>query len=817
MSRDEWREFIKVLDIAKNYPGMQGIGYAQMLSPAQVPIIERKMRDEGFSSFIVKPKGEREQYSAILFLEPLDIRNKEAIGYDMFSESTRREAMEKARDTGKASMSGRVTLVQEIDEDVQAGMLIYLPLYQKKAKIDTVEERRKALLGYVYSPYRMDNLMEHIVHDNALVGFDIYDTEKKTPEHLLYSSLNTQSYPSLYRSNKKLKINGRIWYINFYSTPEYEKLHSMVTPLMTTSGVLFVIMLLLMIITFLIKNRIVILEQSQTLNKLTQALEQSPNSTVITDINGVIEYVNDAFVSTTGYSKDEAFGKPPSILKSGKTADETYRTMWKTITAGKEWQGEFINKRKDGSEYIEFIKILPVFASDGSISNYMAVKEDITEKKQTEERIYYLANFDTLTGLANRYQLMERLGYMISSAKRNNEQLAVIFLDLDQFKNINDTLGHSVGDLLLTKISERIISVLREIDTVARLGGDEFMLILPDTNAVGASNVSQKVLSIIEQPIQIRNNELIVSASIGIAIYPDDGRDKETLIKNADAAMYKAKQFGRNQYAFFTKEMQQQSVRNLQLTNELHYAIERKQFYLVYQPQINIQNNTLIGAEALLRWKHPELGEISPAEFIPLAEDSGMILAIGEWVLRQAIMQTKIWNEQNDILITMAVNISAVQFRLPNLPKMVIEVLEEIGLDPSYLELELTEGIAMQNPEYAIHTISKLDEYGIKMAIDDFGTGYSSLSYLKKFKISKLKIDQGFIRDICTDPDDRAIVSATISLAKSLGLKTIAEGVETEEQLNYIKMQQCDMVQGYFFSKPLRVEEFQAYIFSRSS
>jgi len=442
----------------------------------------------------------------------------------------------------------------------------------------------------------------------------------------------------------------------------------------------------------------------------------------------------------------------------------------------------------------------------------LGIYEDITEQKCIEERIHYLANFDPLTGLPNRTQLNDHLKYALSLAKRSNGHLALMFLDLDHFKDINDSLGHSIGDALLIELAKRLRLVLRTEDTVTRLGGDEFILLLPGVDAIGAAHVAQKLLDAIAGSYWIELYDLALTASIGIALYPADGVDLETLSKSADAAMYRAKQEGRQCYRFFTQEMQARSARNLQLVNALHHALERDQLQVYYQPQVAMQNGRVIGAEALLRWQHPELGMVSPAEFIPVAEGSGLILSIGEWVLRSAVRQAKTWIDEGFGPLIMAVNLSAVQFRHPDLPELITRILDEEGLPHEYLELELTEGVAMHNPQGVIAVMNNLHERGVRMSIDDFGTGYSSLSYLKKFKVYKLKIDQSFVRDISTDPEDKAIVSAIISLAKGLGLKTIAEGVETAGQLAFLREQGCDEMQGYLFSKPVPSEQFEALL-----
>ncbi len=442
---------------------------------------------------------------------------------------------------------------------------------------------------------------------------------------------------------------------------------------------------------------------------------------------------------------------------------------------------------------------------------------DEAERKREQDQLAYLANFDVLTGLPNRTQLERNLKYALCLAKRNKGHLAVLFIDVDRFKDINDTLGHSIGDAFLIEIARRFRSILREEDTLSRRGGDEFVLVLSECSAQGAAQVAEKLLQVISHPSKIEQYDLLVTASIGIALYPEDGVDIETLAKSADTAMYRAKHEGRNTYRFFTTEMQVNARRNMELINSLRQALERDQLHLHYQPQISIQDGRIIGVEALLRWRHPELGNISPAEFIPVAEDSRLILSIGEWVLREAINQLKRWTDSGYPAMVVAVNLSAVQFRHPNLPDMVSTILREAQLPPEYLELELTERVAMHDPQEAIAVMNELHQRGIRMSIDDFGTGYSSLSYLKKFKVYKLKIDQSFVRDISTDLEDKAIVAAIIGMAKNLGMKTIAEGVETIDQLDYLQNEGCDEAQGYYFSRPHPPQQIEAFITGKNA
>ncbi len=543
-----------------------------------------------------------------------------------------------------------------------------------------------------------------------------------------------------------------------------------------------------------------------------QVFEQSGEGFLITDANRNIIMVNHAFTVITGYSEAEALGNIPRFLYVGRQDTDFYQAIWDSINTQGHWQGELLDRRKDGNVYPRWFSISRVLDVQGNVTNYIGIFSDISQHKQDEAHIQRLAHFDALTELPNRILLNDRIGIALSSAQRNRTSLAVLFVDLDHFKNVNDTLGHRIGDALLIEVAKRLKSVVRDEDTVSRLGGDEFIFVLPGTDAAGAAHVAEKLLEVIPQQYQIEQHELVITPSIGIAIYPNDGEDFDTLSKCADVAMYRAKRDGRNNYRFFTAEMQASSARSLQLENALRHALERNQLELHYQPQISLSDNRIIGAEALLRWHHPELGIISPSEFIPIAENSGQILKIGEWVLRSAVHQLKVWMDGGMAPMTMAVNLSVVQSRHLNLPAMVSQILDEAGLSPQYLELELTEGVAMEDPLGAIAIMDNLHQRGIRMSIDDFGTGYSSLNYLKRFQVYKLKIDQSFVRDIMEDPEDRAIVGAIIRMANALGLQTIAEGVETEGQLAFLREQGCSEMQGFCFSEPLPVDQFEKFV-----
>jgi diguanylate cyclase (GGDEF)-like protein/PAS domain S-box-containing protein len=554
-------------------------------------------------------------------------------------------------------------------------------------------------------------------------------------------------------------------------------------------------------------------ELSEAIKRLKMqaaALEAAANAILITDFNGTIVWVNYAFTTMTGYSKEEALGNNPRLLKSGEQPESYYAKLWSTIKSGKVWKGEIVNRRKDGTTYTEEMTITPLTRDVGHPANryFIAIKQDITDRKLAEERVQFLAYYDALTGLPNRTLLQDRLAKALGGAHRRKDKVAILFLDLDSFKIINDSLGHSVGDLVLQEAAERLKRWAREQDTVARVGGDEFLLVLTGLKDVAdAAVAAERIVNMMTAGFVVQGHSLNVSCSIGVTIFPEHGADCETLIKNADAAMYCAKENGRNWFRFFTEDMNAQVVERLTLESSLRLALGREELFLVYQPQVDIATGRITGLEALLRWQHPKLGLVPPDKFIRIAENSGLILPIGEWVLRTACRQARKWQDEGLPAVSLAVNVSAVQFRQEGFCELIRKVLHETGLAPQYLELELTESLLLSSGDVTLSVLQALKAMGLKLAIDDFGTGYSSLSYLKKFPVSKLKIDRSFVRDIAVNLDDAAITTAIISMAKSLNLKVIAEGVEDEAQMSFLCAYHCDEIQGYYFSKPLAPED----------
>ncbi|MDD1611679.1 MAG: EAL domain-containing protein [Methylococcaceae bacterium] len=545
----------------------------------------------------------------------------------------------------------------------------------------------------------------------------------------------------------------------------------------------------------------------QRMELWAKVFSQNREAVIIADKENRIVSVNRAFTRITGYEEHEVLGKNSRLLSSGLHGKVFYRSVWKTLNENDFWQGELVERKKDGSIYTEWLTISVVRDEAGNVVNYIAIFTDITQLKAAKQQIEHMAHYDALTNLPNRLLLKARVDHEISAADRNRQTFALLFIDLDHFKNINDALGHSVGDQVLIEVGKRLQSTVREEDTVARVGGDEFNIQLSNTDWHGAATVAKKIIAALDAPINYQQYQLYVQPSIGISLYPENGNNYEMLTRNADTALYKAKEHGRNQYQFFTQAMQQQTQRRMEIESRLRNALERNELRVYYQAQIDAESQRICGAEALLRWHHPELGWVSPDEFIPVAEECGLILSIGDWVLEQAIMQARCWHEAG-YPISVAVNLSLAQFRANTLYEAVKYYLERHQLPPRFLELELTESIAIQNVEAAIEITQQLSALGVEISIDDFGTGYSSLNYLQRFSIDKLKIDQSFTRGMTNNKESENIVDAIISLAKSLKMKTIAEGVETEQQLAMYKQKECDQIQGFFFSRPVPVEQF---------
>ncbi len=545
--------------------------------------------------------------------------------------------------------------------------------------------------------------------------------------------------------------------------------------------------------------------------------ESTHEGIMITDPHSRILAVNQAFTRVTGYEEEEVVGQTPVMLRSGRHDPDFYAVIWRALREAGHWQGEIWNRRKSGEVYPELLSISAVHDSQGSVSHYVGMFTDISKIKESEARLAHLAHYDPLTDLPNRLLLSSRLRHAIEQAQRQQTRLAVLFLDLDRFKNVNDSLGHQVGDELLRAVTDRMGERLRAEDTLARLGGDEFIALLERIHEPrDAAMVARSLLEALAEPFTLsQGHEVYIGASIGISLYPEDGASDSELIMHADVAMYQAKDQGRNAYGFYTQALSDNANQRLEMETKLRRALERGEFVLHFQPQVSLADGRLIGAEVLVRWLHPTQGLIPPNQFIPLAEETGLIVPLGEWVLRQACEQWLRWRDAGLAPVPLAVNISPRQFRQQDLTQVVGRVLEKTGVPASALELELTEGALMLQGEEAEAALRGLKQLGVSLAIDDFGTGYSSLAYLKRFPLDQLKIDQSFVRDLTHDTGDRELVSTIIAMARKLRLKVLAEGVETREQFDYLVEQGCDAYQGYLYSRPVPADEFESLLRGR--
>ncbi|BBI99739.1 hypothetical protein FGKAn22_14320 [Ferrigenium kumadai] len=888
VERSEFREYVSQLRLDQRYPGIQGVGFAQRISPAEKAAHIRRIRRESFPGYTIRPSGERDSYTSIIYLEPFNWRNQRAFGYDMYSEPVRRAAMERARDENRAIVSGKVTLVQETEKNVQPGFLMYLPVYRNGLPHETLAQRQENLVGWVYAPFRVHDLMngilgKHFGEIGNTLAFDIYDGDQPSPASLMYDfSKETGISPGLhepvFRSVKYIDAGGHQWTVAVRSLPDFEtSLESEEAQFIVISGIAGSL-LTSFIVWLLATGR----ERAfATATEMTRELRESESRTrrlnralkLLSDCNMTLVRAKEEHkllseicrliverggyrmawvgfaeqdtaktvrpVAQSGYEEgyldsvnltwaDTERGRGPTgtAIRTGVTdINQDYLTdprmaPWREAALERGYQSS-ISLPLIGKERVlgalalyspdphafspEEVALLEELANDLTFGIETLRTRD--EHRRAEEKLGFLAQHDPLTQLPNRLLLRDRFDLSAAAMERERSGLAMLFLDLDNFKQVNETLGHDLGDQLLVRIVERLNGCIRDTDTISRQGGDEFAILLANVNDLGIiGGIAQNILEAFSDPIEIDGRLLNVTFSIGIGIFPNDGMEFDTLLKKAETAMYHAKESGRNTYRFFNEQMNIDALEQLQMQGQLRNAIRNGELVLHYQPQIDIGRSGITGFEALVRWRHPEAGMIPPAKFIPLAERSGLIIQIGEWVLNEACRQAKAWLDSGRPLV-MAVNLSALQFRRGNLLETVASALERSGLPARYLELELTESILLHDIEAAMQTLHALKAMGVKLSIDDFGTGYSSLSYLKRLAVDKLKIDQSFVRDLTEDPEDAAIVKAIIQLGHTLQLSIIAEGVETDAQLAFLRNYGCDEVQGYFFSRPLPAEE----------
>lgn len=545
-------------------------------------------------------------------------------------------------------------------------------------------------------------------------------------------------------------------------------------------------------------------DAAQQLHMAHTLIEASMDGIMVTNDDGIIESINPAFSILTGYSESEALGKKASLISSGKHDAVFYEKMWRSINSQGQWKGEIWNRRKNGEVYLEWLTITRILEPNSGRSLYAGIFSDITERKKSEQIIENLAYYDALTKLPNRQLLFDRLDVALAGAHRDRGNVALLFIDLDHFKRINDTLGHTIGDKVLIETADRLKNIIRERDTLARIGGDELILMLTEvSDADTVGRAVQRIAECLQQPVNVEDNELYVSASIGCAMYPDDGKDRETLLKNADIAMYRAKQTGRNTFHFYSPQMDELSHLHLKMENRLRGALVNNELFLEYQPKRSLDGERIVGVEALLRWQDKEFGRVPPDQFIPLAEDLGLINEIGSWVLDQAAMQCQRWKDEGIEDLHVSVNVSALQFKQQAVIGQVEKALQSSQLQASLLDIEITESCLLEDLKSVCQSLKYLRNLGLSISLDDFGTGFSSLSMLTQLQVDHLKIDRSFMKGIPGKPDSEMLVSTIILMAKSLGFKVVAEGVETAEQMAFLKDKGCDQIQGFYFSKPV--------------
>lgn len=820
IDRTQFRLYIENLRLESHYPGIQSIGFSPVILPQEKSRHVAAVRKEGFPDYTVRPEGQREFYAPVVYVEPFTERNQRAFGYDMYAEAVPRGTMEQARDRDESAISGKVKLVQETTQDEQAGFLMFLPVYRNGSPHETLAERRANIMGWVHSSFRMDDLMLGILGEQVnKIDLEIWDGEGTSREMMMYDNDGVFSpsltRPSLYNSIQHIEFNGHHWTVKIRSLPSFEAgLDTGRATLTWLSGSL-VSVLLSLLIWQLARARTHALNQAQEL-RIAAAAFETQEGILITDAREVILRINKAFTEATGYTAEEAIGQTPRLLKSGRHNAAFYAAMWDSIHRTGSWQGEIWDKRKNGEIYQKWLIITAIKSADGTVTHYVGTQTDITERKAAQEEIENLAFYDPLTHLPNRRLLMDRLRHTLISSVHSGRKGALLFIDLDNFKTLNDTLGHSLGDSLLQQVALRLKSCVRDSDTVGRLGGDEFVVVLEALaeNIIEATAqtkaVGKKILARLEQPYQLAGHDYHSTASIGIALLNDGHPSIEDLLKQADIAMYEAKKSGRNTLRFFDPQMQASITGTFSLEGELRKALGTQQFRLHYQIQVDSARRSL-GAEALIRWMHPIRGLIPPGQFIPLAEKTGLILPIGQWVLETACAQIKAWQQEALTRhLVLSVNVSAKQFRQTDFAAQVKATVQHHGINPMLLKLELTEGMLLENIEDTIATMDALNEFGVQFSLDDFGTGYSSLQYLRKLPLDQLKIDQSFIRDIVANIHDETIVHTIIAMAQSLNLEVIAEGVESEEQLQLLLKNGCTQFQGYLFGRPVPIEEFEA-------
>jgi diguanylate cyclase (GGDEF)-like protein/PAS domain S-box-containing protein len=836
------------LPLLAEHPYVRNFVFHRYVTDAERPGFEAEMRST-YPGFTIRqsrqgrlvPATGTGPWLVAEYIEPL-AGNEVVLGYDVLSDPVFALAIRRAIDTGLVSASGLKPYQFVRPGTISKSFTIVLPVYRRGAPLHDAAERRRAFVGHTSGAFDAHGFARQVFERAGLLntpgtGISVYAAASPAEAALVFrhgaapppaSAAAALAAPLLgpaavARASQTVDIAGVPWHIVVSRDPSGTDKHTNAL-LVLVAGVGLTLLSAAHLRAASSRSRVIeqtVLtrtaelhartgELQQTANQLqlrNRAIEASANAIFITSAappDYLVEYVNPAFERITGYPAADIIGKPFGLLASVEEDQSGSVELMAAMAARREAHATVRSYRKDGTMYWNEIHVAPVRDEQGEVNHFVHINYDVTETKLYQQQLEYRANFDPLTGLANRNLLQDRLQQAISYASRLHRTVWVAFIDLDRFKFVNDSAGHSSGDALLQVVAGRLKAGVRAADTVGRIGGDEFVLVLPqyETGPMTADTI-EKVMAQVAAPILIGEKEFFVSCSIGIAVFPGDGASGETLLKHADIAMYRAKEMGRNNFQFFEPALNARTQARLRIEGALRHALARGEFVLHYQPQVDLKTGNIVGAEALIRWQHADFGMVLPAEFIALAEETGLIVPIGAWVLRTACAQNQAWQDAGLGKLRVAVNMSGIQFAQPDIVQTVAGALNDSGLDPACLEIELTESIVMHDVESTITTLHQLKALGVQLSIDDFGTGYSSLAYLKRFPIDVLKIDQSFVRDVATNPDDATIVLSIIALAHNLRLQVIAEGVETQEQLDFLRDHGCDEIQGYYFSKPV--------------
>lgn len=860
VDREQFRRFTAPL--LERYPFVQAFNFHRLVTGRERASYEAKMRKQ-FPDFAMTqlklgvpvPADTRARHLVIDYIEPA-AGNEVAFGLDVSPNTQLMEGFQYATDTGNAVSTGLVILAQGGGK--VRGFLVVMPVYRHGMPLDDVEARRRAVIGDTAAVFNAGSLIEKILGENGLlnneqIDISVYAGDAHDERNLVFRKGAAPFahddaawfqrwffYDSPDTIIHDFDVAGRPWRVVVNAKPEFftEKHNGSLSGLI--AGVLLSLLAAAYVQTLSSRSRRIhnLVEQRTAelrhanerltadvagrkraengLQLRQRAIDASANAIIITSALAPkypIEYVNPAFERITGYAADDVVGRSCSMLWGDDIDQPEIQEIRAAVREVREGHVIMRNYGKDGRLFWSDVYLAPVRDESGEVNHYVVAMYDITATKRYQAELEFQANRDTVTGLANRSLLQDRLQQTCAYAERYGYSAWVLFINLDRFKFVNDTLGHRAGDLLLKAVADRLREAVRDTDTVARLSADEFVLVLSERAEENLSPAAvQRIMDSIARPIVIEGYEFVIGSSCGVAVCPTDGSNADALIKNAGLAMYRVKETGRNNFQFYAPSMNEQAMERLRIEGDLRNALDRDEFLLHYQPQIDLDSGCVLGVEALIRWQHPQIGMVSPARFIGLAEETGLIVPIGAWVLRTACRQSVEWQCAGIGEVRVAVNLSARQFYERDLVASIGAVLKETGIAPHLLELELTESMMMSDVEHAVAILHDLKGLGVHLSIDDFGTGYSSLAYLKRFPIDLLKIDQSFVRDITVDPDDAAIVRSVISLAHSLRLKVIAEGVETEEQLGYLRQHGCDYMQGYYFSRPLGVGDCVQYL-----